>query len=197
MKPKARLRERETGGIVFSTEARGLIESRTSGYQTPAEIAATEETMRTALSQPHRTAFAVDMPAWVAARQNKPLGTALGRFCLCRKYRLGEHIYLAGERYGEIVREYKNAMGFDVYGWARIDGAYPTEAEMAARRDLAIRRKREVDEILLALMSRLPQAMERLCFDELEPSHYDEALIIDGLSLLAREFGTQPRNIRE
>jgi hypothetical protein len=200
MKPQIRPRVPSPSNIVFSTEARGTAEFARSGYQTPAEIAEAQANMATALSQPHRQAIFDASGGVVAKSDDKRLESSLGRFCATRKPRpLGDHCYQAGIRYAEIVREYKNAMGFDVPGWGPSDNGYltMTPAQIAARKELAIMRKRGADEVLLALMPRLPRVMEKLCFDELEPSPYDEALIIDGLVLLARKFGTEPKNIRD
>jgi hypothetical protein len=203
MKPQIRSRAPSPSNIVFSTEARGTAEFARSGYQTPAEIAETAAIMATALSQPHRRPLSGHEGSGgyeAAKNDDRRLESVLGRFCANHKPRpLGDHCYQAGIRYAEIVREYKNAMGFDVPGWGPSDNGYltMTPAQIAARKELAIMRKRGADEVLLALMPRLPRVMEKLCFDELEPSPYDEALIIDGLVLLARKFGTEPKNIRD
>lgn len=184
--------------IVFSTEALGL--SRFSGYQTPAEIAASEANRAVVLSQPHRMPIYDAFGRVIARADDKRLESALGRFCAMHKPRpLGDHCYQSGLRYGEIVREYKNAMGFDTPGRGSGDFDYLilTGPQVQARKELAIMRKREADEILMALMPRLPRAMEKLCYDEFTPSIYDEALIIDGLVLLARKYGFSPRNIRD
>ncbi len=183
--------------IVFSTEAPGL--SRFSGYQTPAEIAATEANRAVALSQPHRVTFMDASGRVVAEKEDRRLESALGRFCVNHQPRaLGDHCYQAGLRYGEVVREYKKAMGFYTPGRASRDfgDLAPTDEQTQARKDLAVIRKREADQILIDLMPRLPMTMEKLCYDEFPPSIYDEALIIDGLVLLARKYGFSPRNIR-
>ncbi len=183
--------------IVFSTEARGI--ARFSGYQTPAEIATEEANRATVLSQPHRMPIFDASGGCIAESGDRRLESALGRFCINHKPRpLGDHCYLGGLRYAEIVREYKKAVGFYTPGRASRDfgDLAPTDEQIQARKDLAIICKREADQILIDLMPRLPMAMEKLCYDEFSPSVYDEALIIDGLVLLARKYGFSPRNIR-
>lgn len=194
MRQPIRLRAPIHSHITITTDCRGL-----SGYQTPRELEAHAENMAVVIAQPHRQPVYDSGGVVIASGEDRRLEGVFGRFCAGHKPRpLGDHCYYAGLRYAEIVREYKNAMGFDVAGWAPSDLGYATltEAQVAARKDLAVIRKREADEVLFALMPRLPARMERLCFDELQPSPYDEALLVDGLVLLARKFGLQPRSLR-
>jgi hypothetical protein len=147
------------------------------------------ETLSIALNQPHRR-----------GNDDKRLSDAFGRFCLNHKPRpLGDHCYHAGNRYAEIVREAKNALGLTVIAWSPSDGGYMslTPDEIQARRDLALSRKREADEVLRAIMPRLPGALERLVYDLTEPNPYDEGILAHGLDRLARSMGLKERNINE
>jgi len=147
------------------------------------EAAEREANIAQARLQPHRQ-----------GSDDPRLSTPLGRFCASPHGslpRLGDHCYQAGERYAEIVRDARNAQGFHVDGWSPSDNAAfsLTPAQMSARKDLAIIRRRYADNILKAVISRLPWAMERLCYHQLEPSPYDEGAIINGLVALAVEWG--------
>lgn len=169
--------------IVFMTESRAMLR------RTPKEEADQREVMSVVLAQPHRR-----------GARNERLGTALGRFCVEHKpHALGDHLFAAGERYGEIIRQFKNAMGFQVPGWAPSDGGYEilTDAQAQAKKELAIRRKKEAEEIIIAIIPRAPRALERLTFDDLPPSPYDEGLIVACLVRLAQEWGLAPRSIRD
>jgi hypothetical protein len=132
-----------------------------------------------ALAQPHRR-----------GNDDPKLSTALGRFCAAHEPRLGIHCWLAGIRYAEIVREAKKAQGFYVHGWSPKEGGGElSEEELEARKDLALIRLREGQSVLRTIMPRLPSAMERLVYDELEPSPYDRGVLVAGLVNLALEWG--------
>jgi len=160
--------------IVFTTEVKGLV----SGSRSPREEREQREAMAVALAQPHRT-----------GSDDRRLGTPLGRFC--RRLRLRDELYDAGEQYCEIVRQAKAAKGFNVPGLApgESDLGALTEEQIAAMREAAVLRLKKADEVLLAIMPRLPRAMERFAYDQLEPSLYDEDLIRHGLMKLAVSFG--------
>jgi hypothetical protein len=152
-------------------------------------IAAAESAMvmSVALSQPHRRG---------ANPAAECLSEPLGRFCLNHKPKpLGEHCWHAGKRYAEIVGEAKTAHGFAVPGWEPGAGGYAarTEAELSAEKELALMRLRAADAILVRVMPRLPRIMERFVFDQLDPSPYDEGVIVNGLVNLAAEWGMAPR----
>lgn len=152
-------------------------------------IAAAESAMvmSVALSQPHRRG---SNPA--AERLSEPLG----RFCQNHKPKpLGEHCWHAGTRYAEIVGEAKTAQGLRVPGWAPGAGGYEelTEAQLAVKKELALARLKDANAILTCVTPRLPRAMERFVFDQMEPSPYDEGAIVNGLVNLAAEWGLQPR----
>lgn len=139
------------------------------------------ETMSVALAQPHRK-----------GSEDPRRATALGRFCADhRPVALGNHCWLAGVRYAEIVREAKNAQGFAVHGWAPGDGGYEIldDRQLEARKELSLMRLREAEATLRAIMPRLPGAMERLTYDELDPSPYDAGVLVHGLVALAIEWG--------
>lgn len=143
------------------------------------------EALSVALAQPHRR-----------GNDNPRLATPLGRFCANHKPRpLGDHCYQAGERYREIIEDAKIAQGFTVHGWAPSDGGYQTmtQAQVEARKELALQRLREADQILKAIISRLPRALEKLAYDEIEPSPYDHGIIANGLINLANEWNLAPR----
>ena len=164
-----------------------------------------EETMATALEQPHRQGGGGDRRT-----------TAFGRFCEDYKpVRLGDHCYFAGERYCEVVREEKNARGLLVMGGAPRDPGYQIfeacpqlpckftcdagrcQIRLKARLDLAIGRLKEDNEVLIAIMPRLPRALERLVYDQLEPSVYDFGILRDGLVLLAKKYGLRAKRYGE
>lgn len=137
-----------------------------------------EETMATALAQPHRR-----------GSDDIRLSEPLGRFCAAHKLR--DECYNAGVRYAEIVGEAKTAQGFPVPGWTPGDSGFEklTEAQIFAKKELAVQRLKDVNGALIAVIARLPRAMERVCFDQLAPAPADEAIIAHGLYRLAVDFG--------
>lgn len=154
-------------------------------YSDPRELPPTEqakeraENIAVALAQPHRR-----------GSDDPRLGTALGRFCAAQ--RLGDHCWLAGGRHLEIVQDAKLAMGFSIRsgGWGS-DGGFQvmTDAELEARKELAMIRLRETDGVLRQVMPRLPAAMERLTYDDRDPSILDVGILVNGLAKLAIEWG--------
>lgn len=175
----------QSGRIIYSTEAKGLAShARAVARQTPAELKAAAEMMAVVKAQPHRM-----------GSDDFRLSEPLGRFVA--SHRLRSECYDAGNRYAEIVKEAKSAMGFDVAGWApggQGDCAL-TDAQLQARKDLAVGRRREADDVLARLMPRLPRVMEKFAYDQIEPSIYDHDLLRDGLVLLADHFGMLDRGI--
>jgi hypothetical protein len=155
-----------------------------------------EEMLHVALTQPHRKGFAnASAEASKAGSSFSRLSEPLGRLCATPQPStgrpLGDHCWQAGQRYAEIVKEFKTAWGFDVEGWAPgSNGMEPfTPEQIEARKQLAISRKKEADEVLTRIIPRLPRAMERLCYDQLEPSIYDASAIVNGLVKLAKIWG--------
>lgn len=146
------------------------------------EAAERAETLSVALGHPHRN-----------GSDDPRLATPLGRFCAHQK--LGDHCRQAGEQYREIVEDDKIARGFQVHGWAPSDRGYVgmTLAQIEARKELAIKRRREADAILRAVIPRLAWAMERLVYEEQEPSPYDRDIITHGLINLANEWELAPK----
>lgn len=146
------------------------------------EAAERAEALSVALSHPHR-----------AGSDDPRLATPLGRFCAGLK--LGDHCRQAGERYREIIEDDKIARGFQVHGWAPSDRGYfgLTEAQLEARKELAIRRRREADEIARAVHSRAPWVMEKLVYEEMEPSPYDGSIIENVVVNLADAWKMSPR----
>lgn len=136
--------------------------------------------MSVVLAQPHRR-----------GSDDLRLSEPFGRFCAAQ--RLGEHCWLAGVRYAEIIRQEKQARGFGVYGWAPSDGGYDiaklTPEQIEAMREAAILRLTTANWILRGVMPRLPGSLERLVYEQLEPAIRDEAMLIHGLVALAIGWG--------
>jgi hypothetical protein len=164
-----------------------------SDKEEEAEIA---DVLSVAINQPHRKGHSGAIyEARRAGSAFTRLSEALGRFCASPHaptgLPLGDHCWQAGQRYAEIVREYKTACGFDIHGWAPSDRGFSslTQEQIEARKELAIQRKAEADQILRSIKLRLPAVLERLCYDQLEPFACDSGIIIGGLVALALEFG--------
>lgn len=142
------------------------------------EAAERADMLSVALSQPHRRGS--DDP-----RASEPL------WQFCRVQRLRDELYAAGERYGEIVRQAKAALGFRVPGLVAGEGERQalSEAQSAALRELARQYFDDANAILRRVMPRLPVRMEMLCYDARLPAPADEGVIIHGLVALAIEWG--------
>ena len=174
----------EESRIVFSTACSGLMSHiPLRGRQTPAEIKETDEIMSVVRAQPHRR-----------GSDDARLSEPLGRFCAVQ--RLREECYRAGSQYGEIVRQAKAAMGFRVPGLVPNKEGLPlTDDQIEAIKIAALQRLDNANCVLVAVMYRLPRAMEKLCYDQLEISPYDEGIITAGLLDLADFFGILDRGI--
>ena len=152
-----------------------------------------DETMAVALAQRARLwpvgAPTEDADGYAIKPDDPRLWEPFGAWCL--RQRLSRSCYQAGAHYAEIIRQARNAYGLNVPGWAPSDGAYAdlTDEQLRARKDLAMQRKRDADAVLRAVMPSLPAALERACYDQREPSAYDEAMIAHGLVMLAEHFG--------
>jgi hypothetical protein len=142
------------------------------------EAAAREDAVSVALAQPHRR-----------GSDDPRLSEPLGRFVAV--HRLRPECYEAGNRYAEIVKEAKSASGFNVAGWAPggQGDCDMTDAQRQARKELALSRREKADAELRSVMARAPRVMERLCYDQSEPSPYDESLIRHCLFVLSDFFG--------
>ena len=177
--------ERGRDKVVYSTEQPKFSGARELPLTEQAKERA--ENIATVLKQPHR-----------AGSDNPRLGTALGRFCAAQ--RLGDHCWHAGERYGEIIQDAKLAMGFSIRGGAwGADGGWQelTDAQLEARKELALARLKDAELMLRAIMPRLPAALDRLCYDDRDPSPYDHGIIIAALVKLASEWGFSPKRFGE
>lgn len=127
-----------------------------------------------------------------AQRDQKRVESALGRFCAFHKpKKLGNHCFLAGARYGRIVRGYKVAKGYSILGQQpSTNGAdILTEAQREAQRQHDIMIWEDANAILRDIHPRAPGVMERLCYDELDPSPYDGGIIVNALMKFALEWG--------
>lgn len=163
------------------------------------------EVLSVALAQPHRRQYAANVSAEASkagsafARLSEPLGRLCATPQPSTGRPLGDHCWQAGQRYAEIVKEFKTAWGFEVGDWA--PGSNGMEAltpeQIEARKQLAISRKKEADAVLTCIIPRLPRAMEKLCFDQLEPSPYDAGIIVNGLVNLANIWGFRQQRFGE
>lgn len=153
-------------------------------------IAAAEqdEAVSVGIAQPHRKDFRGDAAeASKAGSAFARLSDPLGRFCAV--HGLHEGCYAAGDEYDKILRKAKAAKGFvvpDVV--AGENEGQLTEVQIQAMRDAAVLREQKISGLLRAIMPRAPRVMERLCYDKLEPSPYDEGLIRHCLAKLGVEF---------
>ena len=142
------------------------------------EAAERERARSVVLAQPHRR-----------GSEDPMAGDALWE--TCRRLRVRKELYEAGDRYGEIVRQDRAAMGLHVPGLSRGegDGLDLTEAQQEAIRSAAKLKRERANAELLGIMQRAPRVLERLCYDRLPPSPYDDDVIRSGLLRLAVHFG--------
>lgn len=161
---------------------------------TPAEERAQAEIMSVALRQPHRCDEKDPRHPW--------LGTPLGRFCL-RTWR-GEdnaetrHMcHHAGNLYTKACYAVRLARGFNVEGvdtdgrggGAGLQDPTPQEIEAQKLERVALELDlRWANEVLIAVMPRLPRAMEALCCSVSDPSPYDGGILQAGLLRLAVHY---------
>ena len=181
-------RQASRSPIVFSTEARGLATIAPSrGRQTPAEERETAEIKSVVLAQPHRRGDP-------SIRAGEPLW-AFCRTMIMADEDFRERHYRAGVQYGEIVRQGKAALGFHVAGLHDpCEGDVLSEAQQAAMREAAIKRREDANAVLRGVIPRLVGAMERLCYDRLPWSPYDEGILRNGLWRLGVALGTIDRS---
>jgi hypothetical protein len=187
---KSRGSERMAHDIKITTDAPGLpSHKKLSGFRSKEVVETQAEVMSVALNQPHRRDIKDGHQSKAGSRALRILDP-LGRFCQANK--LDDALWEAGRQYGEVCRQGKAAKGFATYQ-AREQGqggATLTDAQIKAMNDVAVRRWADAEGVLRQIMGRLPRVMELLCFDEREPSPYDEAVLTQGLLRLALHFGT-------
>lgn len=127
-----------------------------------------------------------------AKRDQKRVESALGRFCAFHQpVKLGNHCFLAGARYGRLVRGYKVAKGYPILGQQPSSNGADilTEAQREAQRQHDIMAWQDANATLRGIHPRAPVVMERLCYDELDPSPYDGGIIVNALMKFSLEWG--------
>ena len=185
-------RVRDDGGIIYSTEARGL---RTIAYvadrMAPAEKKAQEEATRVVRSQPHRMGSTDRMSE-----------SPLGRFCkrtwpvrpgetiddLNEEHRRDMHD--AGTRFAGVIHKYRILKGL---GCVSVNSAeflsIPlTDKELKEAVRLANIDREEVEGVCRNTGDRALRAAMRTCVDELEPYCEDEGLLAQLLWRMAVHF---------
>lgn len=139
------------------------------------------ENIAVALKQPHR----------LGSDDNR-LGTALGRFLAAqRNAGIADYGWHAGQRYAEIIKQSRTALGLYVHGWAPSDGAFVEldEDQIRAQKESSKKKLQDAEAILRKVMPRLPSAMARLVYDEIDPFPGDGGILVHGLINLAIEWG--------
>lgn len=160
------------GGVV--TNSPQLARRSQAARLNAMEQARQEDVKSVALAQPHRQ-----------GSDDRALGSALGR--LCRRLNWRDELYRAGEDYGEAIRAARQAEGFTVTGSHA--HAFCGLSEMTeAERERLIRKRDDLDLMLMRLDERAPRLMERLCYDDEDIPLYREALAGDCLILLAQKL---------
>jgi hypothetical protein len=142
-----------------------------------------EDIMSVGLAQPHRRGS-------LEPRAGEPL------FEFCAAHALAAFCYDAGAQYEQALRQAKAAKGFLVPGLfpGENDGNL-SQKQIEAMREASILRERKLSGLLRQIMPRAPAVMERLCFDQLPWSIYDESLIKQCLLALADGLGLIDRGI--
>ena len=121
------------------------------------------------------------------------LESALGRFC--QRHHLGEHCYVAGVEYGNIVRESIKALGLPTLGFTpgRTNGdGEPDHSALRARKELARQRELDANDILVS-HGCTAGTMKMLCYEERDIIGASEKGLYRGLAALARTWGMTPR----
>jgi hypothetical protein len=181
--------------LVYSTEAHGLPSlQKMKDAQSERERREQADVMSVALAQPHRRGISAAESQRAGGRGLR-LTTPLGRFCEANH--LADGLYQAGIQYGEVCRAGKSAKGFIAHkaGEQLGFGSSLTDAQIAAMNEAAMMRWASAEAVLRQIMQRLPAAMERMCFDDRDPSFYDRDLLKNGLFRLAIHFATIDRGI--
>lgn len=138
----------------------------------------TEETMSTAIAQPHRR-----------GSEDRRLSEPLGR--LIAASRLRSDLYDVGEAFAVVVYNARRAQGLGGPPGAPPDDGYPelSDKEIETRNELSIMRRKEAEDMLWRLDRRLPGLMIELCVDQLEQPLYRHQMLIDGLMVLGVAWG--------
>ena len=156
------------------------------------EAAERAEAQSVALAQPHRQ-----------GRVDECFGTPLGRFCEARwpgevREAWRKKMFAAGECYDQIVRDSKIALGLPYLGQAGgAEGSSLTEAQIEARKELALRRRKRADEALREIKLGLPALLERFVYEQRDLGPYDEDLAAHGLWKIANEFGLLEKGVHD
>ena len=150
---------------------------------TPAEEAEYEDNRSVALAQPHR-------------RGSDDLRCGSELWEACRRMRLRDELFTAGERYGEISRAYKASLGIGVgnigNGWAPID-----DAQAIAAAKLAKDQYWACLRVLRAAHHMASAALERVCYDNQPPLPSTQVPLKLGLYAVARHLGVLNLGINE
>lgn len=165
--------------VVYTTERPVFHEARELPPTDQAKDRASN--IAVALAQPHRR-----------GSDSERLGTALGRFLAAqRNAALADYGWQAGQRYAEIIKQARNAIGLPVHGWAPSDGGFVEldDDQLRAQNQSAKKNLRDAEAILRAVMPRLPSVMAKLVYDEIEPFPGDGGILVHGLINLAIKWG--------
>lgn len=153
----------------------------------------TQEERQQAADEAETLSIALEQRSKIGARRDqKRVESALGRFCQFHKpVKLGNHCFLAGARYGRIVRGYKVAKGYPILGQQpSTNGAdILTEAQREAQRQHDIMAWEDANDVVRIIHARAPGVMEKLCYDELDPALNDRGIILNCLVKLSLEWG--------
>ena len=155
-----------------------------------------------ALAQPERRGIADAAEASQAGSKAARLHEALGRFCARqwpRDEEWSDSMYRAGSAYDEIIRDSLIAMGLPYIGQAggRDGGEELSVEQAAARKEVALARRKRADEILVRVHARGARVMESLCYVKRDPSPYDDGVLRNGLYALADWLRIIDRGINE
>ena len=142
---------------------------------TPAERQAQQEAKAVVLAQPHR-------------RGSDDRRCASALWAACRRLRLRDELYDAGERYAEMSMAYKASIGLGVGNVGNGWGIGLSEEAEAAQAALAKSRYLDAIKVLHRAHPRAFGAVEALCYDQRDC--FDDAALKKGLMALALHLGT-------
>ena len=157
--------------------------SALSGYQTPAEEREAAEMRSVALRQPHRQGND-------SVRAGEPLWEA------CERLRLREELYMAGQHYGEVSRNYKVTIDIAAPP-SRDAGTVPPEDQIEARAKLAKDRYWAAINTLRSAHPMAQGVIERVCYDLRPLNPHEENPFRKGLYSLSVHFGILKLGINE
>jgi hypothetical protein len=166
------------------------------------EEAERRDALSVALAQPERRGIAATADASQAGSATARLHEPLGRF-VARQWPRDEEwadsMYRAGTAYDEIIRDSLIAMGLSYIGQSggRDGGEELTPEQAAARKEVALARRKRADETLMRVHARGARVMEALCYDKRDPSPYDDGILRSGLYALADWLRIIDRGINE